>query len=327
MNTIRRWGAWLLWGLVLSASALADEPQDPKTSSVWIDVYTGEPLPYEAVLRDLATADVIYLGERHTLERHHALQAAILTDLAQQAIPLALGLEQIESWQQPSLDRYNRGEIDWKQLAEATDWIKRWSNYQQYEPVLAAARKAKAPVVALNARAETIRQIARSGGVAHLPPKARQELPAEMLLQDPLYEKLLSFQLMVHASAAPERLRPMIEAQIARDESMAQALAVFAKSKSGKNRKLLVLCGAGHVSHGQGLPTRVRRRLPGIRDRIVLLSESGEVQLSPEEMAQAREIEITHEQWGEIKQPVADYLCVKPLAREPGPPPPDSEEN
>ena len=108
MNTIRRWGAWLLWGLVPSAFALADDPPDPKTSSVWIDVYTGEPLPYEAVLRDLATADVIYLGERHTLERHHALQAAILTDLVQQAIPLALGLEQIESWQQPSLDRYNR---------------------------------------------------------------------------------------------------------------------------------------------------------------------------------------------------------------------------
>ena len=118
----------------------------------------------------------------------------------------------------------------------------------------------------------------------------------------------------------------MIEAQIARDEAMAQTLAVFAKSKSGKNRKLLVLCGAGHVSHGQGLPTRVRRRLPGIRDRIVLLSESGEVRLSPEEMAQAREIEITHEQWREIKQPVADYLCVKPLATEPGPPPPDSGE-
>ena len=43
MNTIRRWGAWLLWGLVPSASALADDPPDPKTSSVWIDVYTGRP--------------------------------------------------------------------------------------------------------------------------------------------------------------------------------------------------------------------------------------------------------------------------------------------
>ena len=57
-----------------------------------------------------------------------------------------------------------------------------------------------------------------------------------------------------------------------------------------------------------------------------MLSESGEVQLSPEEMAQAREIEITHEPWREIKQPVADYLCVKPLARVRDHPPPDSKE-
>jgi uncharacterized iron-regulated protein len=316
MITIQRSGALLLWAMGPLASALADAPQDPTTSSVWIDVYTGEPLPYEAVLKDLATVDVIYLGERHTVERHHALQVAILTDLAQQSIPLALGLEQMESWQQPSLDRYNRGEIDWKQLVEATDWPKRWRNYGQYERILAAARKGKAPVVALNARAETIRQIVRSGGIEHLPSEARQELPREMLLQDPLYEKLLSLQLMVHASAAPERLRPMIEAQMARDEAMAQALAAFAKSESGRNRKMIVLCGAAHVAFGQGLPTRVRRRLPGIRDRIVLLSESGEVQLSPEELAQAREIEITHEQWREIRQPVADYLCVKPLGKD-----------
>ena len=90
-------GAWLLLALVPSASVLPDEPQAPKTSSVWIDVYTGEPLPYEAVLSDLATANVIYLGERHTVERHHALQAAILTDLAQQAVPLVLGLEQVNA--------------------------------------------------------------------------------------------------------------------------------------------------------------------------------------------------------------------------------------
>jgi hypothetical protein len=36
-------------------------------------------------------------------------------------------------------------------------------------------------------------------------------------------------------------------------------------------------------------------------------------------MAQARDIEITHEQLRVIQQPVADYLCVKPLVREPGP--------
>ncbi len=123
--------------------------------------------------------------------------------------------------------------------------------------------------------------------------------------------------MMVHVSATPQTLRPMIEAQIARDEAMAEALATFLESEQGRGRKVLVLCGAGHVAYGLGLPTRVRRRLPDIKDRIVLFSESGEVRLSPEEKAQARAIEITHEQLRELRQPIADYLWVKPLEEKP----------
>ena len=310
--------------MLLASRGLMGQTSDPArpdaratphaNENIWIDVYEGEPLRYRELLDDLATADVVYLGERHTIPWHHAIQAKVFGDLAARGLALALGLEQMESWQQPQLDRFNRGEIDFDQLAEATGWAKRWPNYRQYAPILEAARKAKAPVVALNARSETIRRIVRSGGVDHLPPEARKELPADMQLQDPAYEKLLSLQMMVHAAAMPKTLRPMIEAQIARDEAMAEAVAAFLKSPQGRGRKMLVVCGAGHVAYGLGTPARVKRRLPGAKERIVVLSESGELQLSPKEKAQAREIEITHEQLREIKQPVADYLCVKPLA-------------
>ena len=177
--------------------------------------------------------------------------------------------------------------MDFEQMAEATAWSKRWQNYQQYRPILEAARKWKAPIVALNARTETIRQIVRSGGIDRLPPEARKELVAKMQVEDPPYEKFLSLQMQVHASATPQMLHPMIEAQIARDEAMAQVLCTFMESEQGRGRKVLVLCGAGHVAYGLGLPTRVRRRLPDIKDRIVLFSESGEVRLSPEDKAQA----------------------------------------
>jgi uncharacterized iron-regulated protein len=293
-----------------SCQAAADEKR-PSNQNVWIDVYQGEPLPYEDVLKDLATADVIYLGERHTIARHHEIQAKLVGDLARRGARLALGLEQLEASQQPQLDRFNRGEIDFAELAAATAWPKRWRNYRQYQTVLEAARKGKMPIVALNASATTIRQIVRSGGVGRLPAELRKQLPAEMRLQDPVYEKLLSLEMMVHVAATPNLLRPMIEAQIARDEALAEALASFLKSPSGQGRKMLVLCGAGHAAYGLGMPARVRRRLPGTKDRIILLSESGELQLSAEERAQARPIEITHEQLREIKQPVADYLCIK----------------
>jgi uncharacterized iron-regulated protein len=232
-------------------------------------------------------------------------------------VPLAVGLEQMESSQQSDLDRYNRREIDFEQLAEATAWSKRWPNYQQYRPILEVARNWKASIVALSAKSEAIRQIVRSGGIDRLPPQARKELPAKMQVRDSPYERLLSLQMQVHVSATPQTLRPMIEAQIARDEAMAEALATFLESDRGRGRKVLVLCGAGHVAYGLGLPTRLRRRLPDIRDRIVLFSESGESRLSPAEKAQSRAIEITHAQLREVRQPIADYLWVKSLEKKP----------
>lgn len=300
-------GLVLLFSLMMvPVSQAADSPRP----LVWIDVYEGEPLGYEDVVEDLAQSRVVYLGERHTLERHHATQARVVADLAKAGKPLVLALEQMETSQQGALDRYNRGEIDFAQLAEATGWGKRWSNYGQYRPVLEAARVAKAPVIALSPKPELIRQVARGGGVERLDAPTRKLLPAEMQLHDPPYEKMLGMQLMVHMAASPERLRPMIEAQMVRDEFMAATLAAYLKSKEGEGRTAVVLCGAGHVAYGQGTAERVRNRIPGIRDRIVILSESGDVKLTPEEKAVARPVEITHEQLRAIRRPIADYLEV-----------------
>ncbi len=287
--------------------------EDDGRPSFWIDLYRGEPVAYEDMLDDLAGARVIYLGECHDLERHHDIQTRIIADLGQRSLPLVLGLEQMEFFQQSSLDRYNKGEISFDQLAEETRWSKRWRNYRQYRSVLEAACKFGAPILALNARSETIRQIARSGGLDKINHQARRELPADIRLGDPLYEKLLNLRMMVHVCASPERLRPMVEAQIARDEAMASVLCSFLKSEQGKNRTAVVLCGSGHVAYGLGTATRVRRRLPGARDRIILLSESGDAKLSPEQRAMAREINITHEQLRAINRPIADYIHVKSL--------------
>ena len=224
-----------------------------------------------------------------------------------------LGLEQLERRQQNVLDRYNAGEINFQELVEATDWSQRWPSYQQYREVLEAAQSSKIPIVGLNARAETIRQIARSGGVDQIDPEVRRELPKDLQLTDPPYERLLNLQLMVHMSVSSETLRPMREAQICRDETMASVLCSFLESDRGRDRTAVVLCGAGHVSYGLGMVSRVRRRLPQIKDRIIVLSQSGDLELSPEEWAVSRDIEITHEQLRVVNQPIADYLHVRSL--------------
>jgi uncharacterized iron-regulated protein len=284
--------------------------------ALWIDLCEGEPIAYDEVLSDLAGARVIYLGERHSLARHHEMQARLVGDLAQQGATLVVGLESMEAHHQPHLDRYARGEIAFEQLAETTQWARRWRGYEGYQAVLEAARKAGAPILGLNARTETIRQIARSGGVGKLDPAMRAELPGHMLLSDPPYEKFLNLQMMVHVAATPERLRPMVEAQIARDEAMAATLVTFLQSEAGRGRAAIVICGAGHVAYGLGMPARVERRMQGVKTRIVLLSESGDVELSPEDKAQARPITITHDQLRALGRPVADYLHATALADE-----------
>lgn len=308
---VRRLVNLLVVGMFVPAFVSAAECE--RRCSLWVDPYRGEPLAYDEVVEDLAAVRVVYLGEAHSLELHHMLQESILRDLAAKGKLLVLGLEQLERYQQPHLDRYNRGEIDFEELARLTDWENRWSEYEQYRSLVEAARELKIPVLALNARAETVRQVFRSGGVEKLDEKTRGELPDDMLLMDPPYERLLNLQLMVHMAVDEERLRPMREAQMTRDETMAATLAEYLQSAEGKDRSAVVICGTGHAAYGYGIPSRVRRRMPDVTDRIVVPSQSGDVEISEAAMAATRDVEITHEQLREIGRPIGDYLYVTAL--------------
>lgn len=283
--------------------------------ALWVDVYRGEPVGYAEMVGELAQAKVIYLGERHTVDRHHTLQEKIVADLVAADVPLVLGVEMLEWDRQPAVDRYNRGEISFEELAAETDWEERWSNYADYRGVIEAARAAGAPLVALNARAETVREVARKT-LGKIDEQTRAELPADMLLDDPMYEQHLAQVMMVHAMKSKEMMRGMFEAQVTRDETMAARLVTFLQSAAGRGRTAVVLLGAGHCAHGMGVPTRVARRMGDVRQRIVVMSESGDVELSPMMQKMAREITITHEQLRMLDVPIADYLHVVSLAEE-----------
>ena len=181
-----------LAGLALAMAVPAAGGDEPPRCSLWIDACQGEPLSYQGLLDDLAEVRVIYLGERHTLQRHHDLQAQIVADLTKRGVKLAVGLEQLEAFQQPQADEFNAGKLSVDQLAAAVGWGHRWPNWPQYRAVLEAARAAVVPIVALNARTETVRQVARGGGVDKLSADLRRQLPAVMQLDDPPYAKLLA---------------------------------------------------------------------------------------------------------------------------------------
>lgn len=303
-----------LLAAALAAASSAFAASDP--SEFWLDLIRGDEATHDEVFADLATVDVIYVGEIHTIDRHHTVQLGVLRELAARGIPASLCLEQLPSRDQPVLDRYSAGELTFDQLATELDWAKKWRNFADYRALVEFARQHRFPVIALNAPSDLIRAVSRGGGLAKLSPEQRAQLPAEIDLDDPLYEKLLNLQLAVHLAMDPNRLRPVFEAQVARDEAMAEAIAKARAltGPDGRPRVAVVAIGSGHVRYGLGTPERVARRLPGIKDRILLATESGQLKLSAAEKAAARDITITHADLRALARPPGDYLRVLPLA-------------
>ncbi|MBD3177377.1 MAG: hypothetical protein GF320_19560 [Armatimonadia bacterium] len=289
----------------------------------WLDMYHAEPTDGETLMDDLVQSEVIYLGETHSVDRHHALQTWVVEQLVAREVPFFLAMEQAEFFHQNHLDRYNAGDVDFDALVEAMDWESRWSNIQDYRQLIETAHAADAPIVGINARAETIRAIGR-GGLESLGEVERGELPHQLWLGDPDYRRLLKLQLPVHAGMPEEVLDQVCDAQIARDATMADRIVRFMDTDEGEGRIAVVIAGSGHVSFGLGTPDRVRTLLPQVRDRIVLFTVSGELELSPQEEAMAAGVTITHEDLRSLGRTVADYVHAK-AEEEPSPPRPEGD--
>jgi uncharacterized iron-regulated protein len=221
-------------------------------------------------------------------------------------------MEQFEYFAQPALDRFNAGSINLETLVADSDWDRRWRHHTNYHALLNAARAREIPVLALNARSETIRAVGRPG-LHGITPEQREELPSEIVTDDPLYERLLTRILGVHMAFDPDKLRPVFEAQVARDETMSARLADFMESPEGKHRTAIVICGRGHCEFGLGMPDRVARRMPGIAQRVILFSQSGDLQLTDEERQQAREIEVPHQFLRDLGRSPSDFIHITEL--------------
>jgi len=298
--------------MLLASTCLTTRAADPH--EFWLDLAEGEEVAEKSVLDDLATAGVVYVGEAHTIARHHDLQLHLLQQLQARGLPLVLCLEQLEARQQPAIDRYNRGEINYDTLVTEIEWAKKWKNYLDYRPLVEFAHTHQIPLRALNAPSEVIRAISRGGGLAKLPAEQRAVLPKDIDLNDPAYERMMNLQLAVHMAMDPAKLRPVFEAQVARDETMAENISAGRHDGTDKPRTAFVIIGGGHVRYGQGTAARVRRRESGIIERIVLMTESGQLVLTEADKAASREITISHADLREVGRPPGDYLNVLPLA-------------
>jgi uncharacterized iron-regulated protein len=300
--------------VLVAIYAIAAEARALDSDSPFIvDVLMGEPVDMETMLDDLAEARIIYLGEIHTIARHHKLQTDVLKRLKERGLKLALGLEMFSTDQQVIVDRWLAGKQGINELIRELG-KEHWTNLKDYEPVLTTARDFGIPVIGLNAPDKLVRKLAREG-LAGLSPEDKMSLPGDLEQINPLNDRLLRLRLRVHKAFEDKSLHNIVLAQCLRDATMARAVVEFLKAPKGKDTTMLIIAGTGHLNYGFGIPERVSRRL-NIPFRIILASESGELVLSEEEKRQMAPVHLTHKDLEFIRKPIADYLHVIPWKEE-----------
>lgn len=228
----------------------------------WFDGETGKELSFDEVLVRARAAKAVMVGEQHDNAQHHEVQRRIVTTLAQDGAGLVVGLEMLTWNLQPSVDKFNAGEIDADALAVAVDWKKAWGfTFDLYRPVLVDGRDAGARFRAMNAPRDLVRAV-RKKGVAGLSEDEVRILPDLDLADE---EHRTWFKSVFGSGGHPMKdvdVEGFYAAQVVWDETMAERTV---RALDEGARQVVLLAGTGHVARGRGVPQRVERRLPEVR--------------------------------------------------------------
>ncbi|MBY6260537.1 PDZ domain-containing protein [Azospirillum sp. 412522] len=231
------------------------------------------------LLRRLAEAPVVLLGEQHDKADHHRWQLHTLAGLQALNPDLAVGMEMLPRRLQPVLDRWVAGEMTEGEFLKATDWRTIWGfDPQFYLPILQFARLHRLPVVALNVERSLIGRTARNGWAA-IPETEREGVgtpaPPTEAYRNRLTETLAAHDRSEARSAAPAdapadapdgAAKRFIEAQGVWDRAMAEKIA---ETRRTTGRSVVGILGEGHVASRDGVPHQLADL--GIADAAVLL--------------------------------------------------------
>jgi uncharacterized iron-regulated protein len=210
---------------------------------------------FQQMMTETLSADVIMVAETHDSKKSHEIQLDIIRSLWVKKVPLAIGLEMVQTNYQKQLDDWIEGRITEQSFKEiyARNWSYDWSLYRD---LFIFARENRIPMVALNIPKEIIFKVAKKG-FASLTPEERKNLPFGVTcdINKPQTEFLKkTFQEVFGHEANGKVFTYFCEAQAVRNSGMAMIIANNQKKHPG--RKLVAIAGTWHaVKHG--IPDRL----------------------------------------------------------------------
>jgi uncharacterized iron-regulated protein len=231
---------------------------------------------FEAMLADLARADVVFVGEQHDDPNTHRLEQAVLQGLMRRRGELTVSLEMFERDAQKALSAYLNGELSEEEFLKVS---RPWPRYAtDYRPLVEFARGHRWPVIASNVPRRLAALVAKEGmgALDTLTPEDRAFVASQIQCPDDDYRDRFVESMNAHPAPGAEKLstgeRRALDdryyfSQCLKDETMAEAIA----AAHGPGHPLIVhFNGAFHSDYGHGAAARVKRRLK--KARIIVVS-------------------------------------------------------
>jgi uncharacterized iron-regulated protein len=263
-------GVGLLIGWLLNGCAAPPGAVDHPLTGRIVDHHARE-VAGEKLFQALAQAEVVYLGEKHDNAVHHAHQLTVLRELVARGRRPALGLEMVSAPETSTLMRYaaqsenpHAGASPEQQLRGALGWpdTEDW-RWRAYGPLLEFARAESLAVFGADLPVSLRRRIAVAG-IDGLSGVERARLP-DTPPPDDAYAELMRTRIReAHCGyGSEEYLDRLLANWVVRNERMARTIA--ATLAAGDGEPVVLVVGGAHLRHNLGVPARVQRLRPGVR--------------------------------------------------------------
>ncbi len=265
----------------MDSSRSAIEARSPATI---LSGSTGQPLSFEAMLADLLTVAVVYVGEKHTSAAHHEVQLRVIRALHVHDARLVVGMEMFDRSYQAVLDQWSAGRLDEDAFLRSTHWYANWRfDFALYRDIIQYVKSAHIRLVALNLPFNIPPKV-RVGGIEHLSAFEKGFLPAQVDTTVAAHREFAQTIFGMHDFKTGIKFEDFYLAQCVWEDVMAESVA----DSLGADR-LVVLAGNGHIQFKYGIPERAFKR-NGIPYRTIYQASTGE----------------------EVDPSIADYILVPP---------------
>lgn len=228
---------------------------------------TGARIEMADLVRELARADVVFIGEEHDNTAGHEAELAVLRELHKARGDVVLSLEMLERDVQGTVNDWLKGRIDDAALAAHA---RLWPNHaKDYAPLLRYAKENGIDVIAANVPRPLAKLVSEHGAVAVA---GLAHTPRRTTADDDLYARRFKDTMKEHMGAAgDDMLQRFYAAQCLKDDAMAESIADFLATHPARKPLVIHYAGRFHVEEGLGTVARFLARQPLARTAVLLL--------------------------------------------------------